>query len=98
MHHAGADAVAIGEAIGRPAGSVVDKFNNEGMPAPRLPAVRHGRATPNANGAGEVVQRVSPRALAEREARLAALARRSLTQAFCNDPPPGWSALDRRAV
>jgi len=36
------------------------------------------------------------RALAARDARLEASYRRTLTQAFFGDPPPGWSALDKR--
>ena len=37
-----------------------------------------------------------PCVLAEREARLVARDGESLTGAFCGDPPPGFSALDRR--
>lgn len=35
-------------------------------------------------------------ALDERELRRAALEQQTLTQAFCGDPPPGFSALERR--
>jgi hypothetical protein len=40
--------------------------------------------------------RPSEVALARREVLLAALERRDLTAAICGDPPPGFSALDRR--
>jgi hypothetical protein len=34
--------------------------------------------------------------LADREARKAAADRRDITATFCGDPPPGFSALDKR--
>lgn len=40
---------------------------------------------------------VTPRAVLDRDARLAAADRRTLTQAMLGDPPPGYSALDRRS-
>jgi hypothetical protein len=40
----------------------------------------------------------SPAVLAERDARYDASQRKTLTQAFCGDPPPGFSALDRRGA
>lgn len=35
-------------------------------------------------------------AIDDRELRRAALEQQTLTQAFCGDPPPGFSALERR--
>jgi hypothetical protein len=40
--------------------------------------------------------RVPPEVLAERAARIAARNRRDQTAEFFGDPPPGYSALDRR--
>lgn len=99
MAREGADAVEIGQALGRRADAVVDKFNKHGMAAPRMPRPRGITETTakNTNGAGQVIDRVPAQALVERETRLAAAERRTLTQTFFNDPPPGYSALDRRS-
>ena len=40
--------------------------------------------------------RAPPEVLAERDARLAARDRRDQTAEFFGDPPPGYSALDRK--
>jgi hypothetical protein len=40
--------------------------------------------------------RTPPEVLAERDTRLAARDRRNQTAEFFGDPPPGYSALDRR--
>ena len=41
-------------------------------------------------------ERASEHALAEREARQEASYRRSIGAELMGDPPPGWSALDKR--
>lgn len=41
---------------------------------------------------------IPARSLLEREARLHAADRRTTTQLLCGDPPPGYSALDRREM
>lgn len=50
-------------------------------------------------GKGEriiAMPQASSSALGERDARAVAAARRTLTQQFCGDPPPGYSELDKR--
>lgn len=99
MAREGADAVEIGQALGRRADAIVDKFNKHGMRSPPMPRPQGRGETwaKNTNGAGQVVDRVPAQALADRETRIAAADRRTLTQRFFNDPPPGYSALDRRS-
>jgi hypothetical protein len=48
------------------------------------------------NSAQPQVCRVTPEALAAREARRDGYDRRDLTATFCGDPPVGYSALDDR--
>jgi len=38
----------------------------------------------------------SPKALIERQARAVAASRRNQTAQLCGDPPPGYSALDKK--
>lgn len=75
----------IAEVLGLDVKQVAVKFYNQGY---RSSGTRTtGNATNN---------RASPEAMAEREARTAAASRRSQTAEFFGDPPPGFSALDRK--
>jgi len=56
---------------------------------------RAGSTKRRLEGLGRSVRssRIPDNLLAERDARVAAREQRSLTQDFCGDPPPGYSAL-----
>lgn len=77
----------IARKLGRTAHSVADRFVACG------PSFAPPRA-PTMNVVGSM--RVSESALAERDARYEASQLRDLTAATFGDPPPGFSALDRR--
>jgi len=76
----------IDVALGRPPGSSRYKYM-------RLRDGKEPSAGPTASG-GRV--ELSPAQLAARAARTDAANRMTLTATFFGDPPPGYSALDRR--
>jgi hypothetical protein len=90
---------AIGARVGRSADSVGVFFYKNGatFACDRADAARKARATAKRevrqNGAyiGASVSQI-----ADRDARAAAAERRTYTQEFFGDPPPGFSALDRK--
>jgi hypothetical protein len=60
------------------------------------PTFGHVRGDPLHAGRHIVKHWAPPSILADRDARRAALERRDLSATICGDPPPGYSALDRR--
>ena len=62
----------------------------------RLTTIRSDRAIKLRMGSVSGTNRADPKVLADREARNEALRRRSPASIFLNDPPPGYSALDRK--
>jgi hypothetical protein len=93
MKVADATAEQIAEALGRTIESVRSKFKNHGLPPPRLVS---RPVDPAATEDDAPARRVDASALADRDARAAASRGRTLTQSIFGDPPPGFSALDRK--
>jgi hypothetical protein len=77
MRAAGYSYLAIDKALGRRSGATQQ----------RLEIAGHG------SGSHVTSRRVTDKLLAERDALAAAREQCALTQYFCGDPPPGYSAL-----
>jgi CelD/BcsL family acetyltransferase involved in cellulose biosynthesis len=77
MRQAGCSHSDIDKALGRPAGATKQRLHIEDY--------RSGDAVSRTS--------ISEGQLVEREALAAARNQRTLTQEFCGDPPPGYSAL-----
>lgn len=97
----GATVEFIASSLNRSVDQVVWKFNKEGKRLPpRAPKGKPGPkpGAPRAEKSHPVVsaQRLTPDQVAERDARYLASLKRNQTQAFFGDPPPGFSALDRK--
>lgn len=91
----------IAHKLGRTEVSVRERWRwinkDEDQKEMRRQQVNMNRQQWRSNQAENIVSRAlraSPEAIAERDHRLSL--RRSLTSAFFNDPPPGYSALDRK--
>ena len=79
---------AIAHLFGRNTMSVRDRVRYE--------RVQRGEPRKNPTNYVRTETPACAQALAERDARCEASYRRSITQEFFGDPPPGWSALDKR--
>jgi hypothetical protein len=86
----------IGAELRRSADSVRWKLRHEGIafvdPTPQ--GTKRGKIAVTDHGVAAL--RISEEQKADREARYAALQLRTQTQEFFGDPPPGFSALDRK--
>lgn len=94
---------AVSTAIGRSVNAVSMRFYGDGFVhvERKRNFVRKKAGRPRGPASPRVVPsaqifRVPAEVLADRDAREAARDRRDQTAAFCGDPPPGFSALDRR--
>jgi hypothetical protein len=100
MARSGATVEFIAQRLGRSVAQVIWKFNNEGRPLPPRDGSRkrgpRNRSEPEGDSERLVPAKISAAQDAERNARAAAAARRSLTAQIFGDPPPGFSALDRK--
>jgi hypothetical protein len=83
MHAAGADYQVIAKAISMTTNQVAFRFSNERQ-------LERQRAA--------LALRPESDALAARDRRAAAMDRRTITATFFGDPPPGYSALDRKRM
>ncbi|MGJ5000556.1 hypothetical protein ACQR10_04480 [Bradyrhizobium sp. HKCCYLRH2060] len=77
---------AIGEAIGRSAMAVKDRYRDCGV----------GYVSRLAGAQAQSMARLDPAVAASRDALLRARAQQPSISAWLNDPPPGYSALDQR--
>lgn len=99
----GATLEFIADKLGRSLNQVTWKFDKEGLRRPpRGSDRRKPGPLPGHTFAARVLPepvaptRVPADVLAQREARMAAAALRTRTQEFFGDPPPGYSALDKK--
>ena len=99
----GASLEFIAEKLGRSLNQVMWKFDKEGRHRPprggdrRSPGPKPGHTfAPRVLPEPISPTRVPPDVLAQREARYQASLLRSRTQELLGDPPPGFSALDKK--
>lgn len=98
----GATVEFIASSLQRSVDQVVWKFNKEGKRLPprapkRKPGPQPGsKPSEKAHPVESTTMRITPSQAAERDARYAASLLRTQTQEFFGDPPPGFSALDKK--
>lgn len=98
----GATVEFIASSLNRSVDQVIWKFNKEGKRLPpRAPKGKPGpkpgsSCAEKSHPVESMAQRLNPAQVAERDARYFASLQRTPTQAFFGDPPPGFSALDRK--
>ncbi len=108
LRNAGHTMADCAHIMGRSVGSIEGKLEYMGLSIDQRNARRAGLSTRRRREVADTTKRIhfnqkatlanrpAPDLLAERDRRLA-LQPRDLTAAFCGDPLPGYSALERRA-